>query len=230
MTRLANSIHTIAFDADDTLWCNENFYLEATERFYAIVRRYCDETLIAEAFAQREARNMDELGYGAKAMTISMVETALSLCPDIPHDALHAIIEAGRALLRIPTVMLPNVVETLTALQSRFQILILTKGETKEQQRKFDNSPLPKNIPYIILPDKCAETYRRIFDRFAMDPSKFLMVGNSPRSDILPPLQLGAYACYIPYHTTWAHEDLPLPEHPRLIRLSNISELNSILA
>ena len=125
--------------------------------------------------------------------------------------------------------MLPNVCETIEALQKKYRVIIITKGEVSEQSRKFDNSPLPHDIPYFILGDKSPESYRRLLKRENIPCESFLMVGNSPRSDVLAPVEIGAQACYIPYHTTWAHEDMPIPEHERIATLSDIGDLRLIL-
>ncbi len=222
-------VETIGFDADDTLWENNNFYIEVSEKFYEIMRRYCSDAEIRAAFVAREEDNIAELGYGAKAVILSMIETAIRLYPSIESRVIEEIIEAGRVLFRVPTIMLPNVCETIEALQKKYRVIIITKGEVSEQSRKFDNSPLPHDIPYFILGDKSPESYRRLLKRENIPCESFLMVGNSPRSDVLAPVEIGAQACYIPYHTTWAHEDMPIPEHERIATLSDIGDLRHIL-
>ncbi len=222
-------IRTIGFDADDTLWHNNNCYIETTERYYAIMRRYCSEPALREAFASREVFNLEELGYGAKALIISMAETALQLCPSLPPRVISEIIENGRELLRVPTVMIPRAAETLQKLSRRYRIVIITKGEINEQQRKFDNSPIDRRTPYYILQDKTPDAYKRLLERENIEIESFMMVGNSPRSDVLAPAQIGAYACYIPYCSTWAHEDAAIPPHDRIIQIGDIAELQDIL-
>lgn len=224
-----NKIRTIGFDADDTLWHNNNCYIETAERFYAIMRPHCSEPALREAFARRESFNLEELGYGAKSVIISMAETALRLCPSLPARVVSEIIENGRALLRAPTDMIVHAAETLEKLSRRYRVVIITKGEINEQQRKFDNSPIDRRTPYYILQDKTPETYKRLAERENIDIESFMMVGNSPRSDVLAPAQIGAYACYIPYCSTWAHEDAAIPNHERIIQIGDIAELQDIL-
>ncbi|MBO5753592.1 MAG: HAD family hydrolase [Proteobacteria bacterium] len=218
------NIQCIGFDADDTLWQNECFYLDAERHFRSLLLDDASEDEISRIFFETETKNMDCLGYGAKAMTMSMIETAIAICPQISSDKIQKIIDIGKTLLEVPTVMLPGVMETFRALK-KYRIVIITKGELNEQQRKFDHSPIDKEIPYFVLPDKKTSTYARLLARENIDPKTFLMIGNSPRSDVLPPLELGSWAAHVPFHTTWAHEDVELPEHPRLIQLNDIREI-----
>ena len=225
MTKLRD-ITCIGFDADDTLWHNEIYYLKAEREFIALLEGVAERDVIARAFAATESRNMALLGYGAKAMTISMIETALALHPGLAAATVAEIIAIGRAVIEMPIQMLPGVEDTLRALADRgMRIVIITKGELNEQTRKFRLSPLDPSLDYFVLPDKTVESYRRLFARERIDPSSFLMVGNSPKSDVLPPLELGCYAAHIPFETTWAHEDIPLPEHPCLIRLERFGDI-----
>lgn len=226
---IMKNIQCIGFDADDTLWQNECFYLDAERAFRDIlVEEGIPENDIARLFFEIETKNMDCLGYGAKAMTLSMIETAVALCPKIQADKIQKIVEIGKTLLQIPTLMLPGAVKTLEALK-KYRLVIITKGELNEQQRKFLNSPLDPAIPYFVLSDKKTSTYKRLLERESIDPCTFLMIGNSPKSDILPPLELGAWAAHIPFHTTWAHENADLPDHPKLIRLTEIYEITRYL-
>ena len=221
-----SQIRTIGFDADDTLWQNEIFYLQTERDFKDMLLDVMNEEMLSRLLFKIESDNMDTLGYGAKAMTISMIQMAISIQPDIPSAKIMQIIDLGKRLLHVPTQMLPGVVETFEALKSKpYRIIIITKGELNEQTRKFANSPLEQSIDYFVLPDKKVETYRSLLRRERIDPASFLMVGNAPKSDILPPLELGAYAAHIPFHTTWAHEDVPLPDHPKLLKLQNMLQL-----
>ncbi len=223
-------IQCIGFDADDTLWQNEIFYLHTERAFKDLLCDVMDEDMLSRILFKTESDNMETLGYGAKAMTISMIQMAISINPDIASSKLMQIIDIGKSLLKVPTQMLPGVVETLEYLQTKpYRIIIITKGELNEQTRKFLNSPLDQTIDYLVLPDKKRETYQTLFRRERIDPATFLMVGNSPKSDILPPLELGAFAAHIPFHTTWAHEDVPLPDHPRLLKLQEFRQLMDVL-
>ncbi len=222
----ASQIQCIGFDADDTLWQNEVFYLQTERDFKDLLLDIMDEEMLSRLLFKTESDNMELLGYGAKAMTISMVQMAISICPDIAPYKIMQIIDIGKRLLKVPTQMLPGVVEVFEYLKTRpYRIVIITKGELNEQTRKFLNSPLDQSIDYFVLPDKKLQTYQTLFRRERIDPASFLMVGNSPKSDVLPPLELGAFAAHIPFHTTWAHEDVPLPDHPKLLKLQSITQL-----
>lgn len=221
-------IQCIGFDADDTLWQNECFYLDAERAFKELLENYASIEEISRLFFETETKNMDCLGYGAKAMTLSMIETAIAICPHIEPAKIQKIVNIGKRLLEVPTIMLPGVMETLEALKD-YRIVIITKGELNEQQRKFENSPIDKSIPYIVLSDKKPQTYAKLMAREGIDPATFLMIGNSPRSDVLPPLELGAWAAHVPFQTTWAHEDVALPEHDKLLKLQDIREILNYL-
>lgn len=220
-------IQCIAFDADDTLWHNQIFYTKAENDFFALIPRPRQE--VAAHFCDVERRNLSTLGYGAKAMTLSMIETAIDLVPDFPTSRFADIVEIGKSLLRVPTLMLPSVVETMQRLQKKFRIFIVTKGELDEQRRKFDNSPLDKSIDYFVVDKKNIETYRALFRHEHVDIDTLLMVGNSPKSDIQPILELGGWAAYLPFETTWALEQTELAPHPKLLQPKAFSDLINIL-
>ena len=217
------NITCIGFDADDTIWHNEIYYLKGEHAFKSLLTPMVSEPILSNTFIDIENKNMDLLGYGAKAMTISMIETAIHFWPDIPASQISRIIEIGKEILNMPVQMLPGALETIQTLQQKnYRIIIITKGELNEQTRKFKLSPLDQNLDYFVLADKTTESYRQLFKREHIDPASFLMIGNAPKSDILPPLELGCYAAHIPFETTWAHEDVPLPSHERLILLDKI--------
>lgn len=219
----------IAFDADDTIWENQIFYSEAERRFFDIMRALGHDGDLQAQLFDIETRNMPCLGYGAKAMTMSMFETAATLCPSLPAPAVSQILDIGKFLLSVPTVMLDGATETLHALKSKYRVVIITKGELNEQQRKFKNSPLDQTIEYFVLHDKTPETYAALFAHEHIDPETLLMAGNSPKSDILPILELGGHAAYLPYTQTWQHEHIDLPDHPRLLRPASIRALLDLL-
>lgn len=223
---MLKNITCIGFDADDTLWHNEIYYLKGESDFISLLADTVDRGILAKTFADTENRNMDLLGYGAKAMTISMIETAIHFNPAIDASVISKIIKIGREVMEMPVQMLPGAEETVRILQNNhYRIVIITKGELNEQTRKFRLSPLDQQLDYLVLPDKSLTAYRQLFRREHIDPETFLMIGNSPKSDILPPLELGCYAAHIPFETTWAHEDVPLPAHDRLIKLNKLEDI-----
>lgn len=225
----AMKIHTVGIDADDTLWHNETFYREAEAAFFDILKNIATPAELSQHFIEMENRNMPALGYGAKAMTISMIETAIKIHPGVSPRDIQKIIDIGKNLLSRPVRLLPGVQKTLAWLKTRYKVRIITKGEINEQTRKFKLSGLDPSIPYEILPDKTPAAYSRLFDQRQIPPPQFLMIGNSPMSDILPPLSLGCYAAYIPFETTWIHEIAEIPTHPKCFEIQRIDEIIPIL-
>ncbi len=217
-------IQCIGFDADDTLWENGFFYGKALSDFQELFHSDDFET-IENIFTQIEIKNMDTLGYGAKAMTISMIEAAIAIDPNISSNNILNIIEIGRSLFRVPIKMFPGAQETIEQLRKSYRVIIITKGEFNEQQRKFDLSPLDKSMDYFILDKKDRSSYDRLLKHENIDIDHFMMVGNSPKSDILPVLELGGWAAYIPCCETWSLEHAILPPHSKLLNLKSINEL-----
>lgn len=217
-------IQCIGFDADDTLWENGLFYGKVQTDFQDLLSE-SEFSNIEDIFTQIEIKNMDTLGYGAKAMTISMIETAIAVNPNLSTDVILKIIDIGKTLFKVPIIMFPGVLETIEQLKKSYRVVIITKGELNEQQRKFDLSPLDKSMDYFILDNKDKASYQRLLNHENINIEHFMMVGNSPKSDILPILELGGWAAYIPHCATWTLEHAVLPEHPKLITLKNMIEL-----
>ena len=223
----------IAFDADDTLWENQPYFDEVEEKLCSILSEYGWSGHIREELFRTEMRNMDELGYGAMAFTLSMIETALEVSGNrIPAGKISEIYALGRSLLRIPATPLEGVSETLERLSESgaFRLILITKGNMLDQQRKLDRSGLRGFFSHVeIVSDKDESTYRRLLESLDIKPSQLLMVGNSFKSDIAPVLQIGGYGAYIPFHTTWQHEKVDEYEHPRLFKLERFSELEDLV-
>lgn len=230
---LKDDIKAIAFDADDTLWENQPFFDEVEEKFCSLLSEYGGCGHIREELFKTEMKNMEELGYGAMAFTLSMIETALRVSGNrVPAGKISEIYALGRSLLRIPAVPLEGVSETLEKLSRRsaFRLVLMTKGSMLDQQRKLERSGLKRFFEHVeIVSDKDENTYRRLLDLLKIRPSELLMVGNSFKSDIAPVLQIGGYGAYIPFHTTWQHEKTEEYVHPRLVRLERFSELCDLL-
>lgn len=230
---LKNVIKVIAFDADDTLWENQPYFDEVEEKLCSILSEYGWSGHIREELFRTEMRNMDELGYGAMAFTLSMIETALEVSGNrIPAGKISEIYALGRSLLRIPATPMEGVSETLERLSESgaFRLILITKGNMLDQQRKLDRSGLRGFFSHVeIVSDKDESTYRRLLESLDIRPSQLLMVGNSFKSDIAPVLQIGGYGAYIPFHTTWQHEKVDEYEHPRLFKLERFSELEDLV-
>lgn len=230
---LKDDIKAIAFDADDTLWENQPFFDEVEEKFCSLLSEYGGCGHIREELFKTEMKNMEELGYGAMAFTMSMIETALMVSGNsVPACKISEIYALGRSLLRIPATPMEGVEETLCMLDSygAFRLIVITKGDMLDQRRKLERSGLKSLFDHVeIVSDKDENTYLRISDSMGIVPSELLMVGNSFKSDIAPVLQIGGYGAYIPFRSTWQHEQADEYEHPRLLRLESFSELGDLL-
>lgn len=204
-------IEVIAFDADDTLWHNENLYTVTQEKFQRLLENYQDTEWIEKKLYQTELRNIQHFGYGIKAFVLSMIETAIELTEGrITADEIGTIISFGKEMLNTPVDVFDNVESTLMALAQNHQLMVITKGDLRDQQRKIEQSGLAPYFEHVeIVSEKSVAVYDRIITRHSFDPKQFLMVGNSLKSDVLPILELGGNAVFIPYHTTWEHERVP---------------------
>lgn len=198
----------IAFDADDTLWHNETLFSVTQEKFQHLLSPYRRSNWTGQELYETEIRNLRYFGYGIKGFTLSMIETAIDLTGGlIQGQEIQAIINFAKEMLSIPVQLLDNVTEVIAALAETHTLMIITKGDLFDQETKIAQSGLTEYFTHIeIVRDKTTDTYRSLFTKYRIDPQRFLMVGNSLRSDILPVVELGGSAVYIPYHITWAHE------------------------
>jgi putative hydrolase of the HAD superfamily len=217
------ALTTIGFDADDTLWHSENHFLLTTERFCELIAPWTQASrlqnptssdssrrdLIETQLITIERRNLQLLGYGAKAFTLSMIETAIEISEgEIPASVIAEILEWGHELLNHPVELLDGVTATLDALAGSYELLLITKGDLLHQESKIAQSGIAPVFSGIeILSDKTAASYQRVLHQRSVPAKEFLMVGNSVRSDVLPVLKLGAQAVHVPYHVTWALEE-----------------------
>jgi len=226
-------ITTIGLDADDTLWHNETIFRLTHARFIALLADRADTALMEARLAEVEGRNLRLYGYGIKGFTLSMIETAMELCDgEAPPHVVREILAAGREMLSHPVETLPGVVEALDALSHRHRLVLITKGDLLDQERKLAASGLGDLFAAVeIVSEKDRGTYDRVFNRHGTGPDEAVMVGNSMKSDVLPALAAGAYGVHIPYHVTWAHEvaDAPIG-HPRYGALDTIAALPDWIA
>jgi putative hydrolase of the HAD superfamily len=201
-------IHTIGFDADDTLWHNETLYTQAKEQFEALLAGYGEAAAPRVRLDQIEEWNVRHYGYGIKSFALSMVEAALDVSGGkIEGARLAQILEIVKKMLIAPVEPFAPVEEILSGLARRYPLMLITKGDAFEQHRKIERSGLAGCFKYIeIVVDKTPDTYRAVLAKYHLAPQGFLMVGNSLRSDILPVVQIGGQAVYVPYANTWAHE------------------------
>lgn len=224
----------IGFDADDTLWHNETIFERVHERYRALLSRYRDATTVDRKLFASEMRNLGLYGYGVKGFTLSAIETAIELTNgQIRAEEIQQLIQLGKEMLEHPVELLEDVVETLAELSPRYRLLLITKGDLRDQERKLSKSGLAPHFRQVeIVSEKNEATYAALLRRHYIDPRNFVMVGNSLKSDIVPVLALGGTGAYIPYHLTWAAErmdELPQAEG-RFFHLKSLRELPPILA
>ncbi|MFN3558027.1 MAG: HAD family hydrolase [Brevundimonas sp.] len=222
------SITTIGLDADDTLWHNETLFRLTHARFVELLAEHGDEAVIETRLAETEKRNLRLYGYGVKGFTLSMIETAMELTGgEAPPSVVREILAAGREMLAHPVETLPGVDEALASLSEQYRLVLITKGDLMDQERKVAASGLGDLFAAVeIVSEKDRGTYDRVFARHGTGAEEAVMAGNSMRSDVLPALEAGAFAVHIPYAVTWAHELADAPEnHARYGALETISEL-----
>lgn len=219
----------IGFDADDTLWHNENIFEKSHERYRALLARYHDAATVDRTLFATEMRNLELYGYGVKGFTLSAIETAIQLTGGkIRSEEIQELIELGHSMLAHPVELIDGVADILSALAANHSLLVITKGDLRDQERKLARSGLAPHFQHVeIVSEKNEETYAKILRRHGIAANRFLMVGNSLKSDILPVLAIGGSGAYVPYRVTWAGEhveEVP-PEDDRLYRLSALHEL-----
>lgn len=226
---MKHTLKVIAFDADDTLWSNEPFFQEVERKYTELLSEYGSSKEISAELFKTEMNNLECLGYGAKAFTISMIETALRVShQQIPAAMIQQIILLGKSLLEMPIELLPGVEETLKALKAegRYRLVVATKGDLLDQERKLKRSGLTPYFDHIeIMSDKTEKEYTRLLQLLQVSPEEFLMVGNSLKSDIQPVLAIGGYGVHIPFEVMWQHEVVDAFTHPRLKQMKSPAEL-----
>jgi putative hydrolase of the HAD superfamily len=203
-------VDVIAFDADDTLWHNEPIFQATEAQFAELLGAYHPPQWVRERLFATEIKNLGHFGYGIKGFILSMIETSLDLTEGrIGGADVRRIVDWGHAMLQHPIELLEGVRDTVASLSGSYRLMLLTKGDLFDQESKLARSGLGEFFGAVeIVSTKNAATYRTIMNRHSVAPDRFLMVGNSLRSDVLPALEAGAVAVHIPYHTTWAHEHL----------------------
>ena len=222
----------IAFDADDTLWHNEPYFDEAQARFCALFQDFASSQEILGMILNHQVKNLPLYGFGIKAFTLSMIETALKLTQNnITGTGIEKIIAIGKDLLEKPVELLPNVEEVLQKLQGKYKLVVATKGDLKDQHRKLHDSKIGGYFHHIeVLSDKTELDYTKMLTRLECEPQDFVMIGNSLKSDVLPILNIGGVGIHIPYHTTWEYEKIDFEiEHENFTALTDIKEVLAIL-
>ena len=227
------SLTTIGFDADDTLWQNEQFFRMTEARFAELLADFAEADHLTERLIEAEKRNLARYGFGIKGFTLSMIETAIEVTDGrVPARVIGEILEAGREMLVHPVETLPHVTETLERLAPDYRIVLITKGDLFDQERKLAQSGLGDFFDAVeIVSDKQRETYERIFARHGDGAARAMMVGNSLKSDVVPALEAGSYGVFVPHDLTWAYERIEPPAAaPRFCEIVHLGELPGLVA
>ncbi len=205
-----SNIKVIAFDADDTLWVNEPFFREAEHQFAMLLSSFETENKINQELLMKELHNLELYGYGVKGFVLSMIESAIEISNHkVSSKEIAQIINIGKNMLNKPIELLDGVTKVLKTLSLKHKLIVVTKGDLLDQERKLEKSGLLKYFDHIeILSEKKEGNYTRLIEFLDIHPSEFLMIGNSLKSDVLPLVKIGAKAVHVPYHTTWILEEV----------------------
>ena len=222
----------IAFDADDTLWHNEPYFDEAQERFCELFQDFASKQEILGLILNHQVKNLPLYGFGIKAFTLSMIDSALELTnQSISGQNIAKVIQIGRDLLQKPVELLPEVENVLQQLHGKYKLIVATKGDLKDQHRKLHDSGIGHYFHHIeVMSDKQEIDYQKMLGRLDCKAEDLLMIGNSLKSDVLPVLKIGGHAIHIPYHTTWEYEKIDFEiKHPNFKALKKVSEVVPII-
>lgn len=224
---MKNNIKFVAFDADDTLWINENYFREAEHAFCHLMMDWLPHEKTADELFKTEMQNLELFGYGAKGFALSLIETAVRISDGkITGRQVQQIIDIVKRLLARPVELLPDVPEVLRTLKEKYTLVLATKGDLLDQQRKIAKSGLAGYFAHTeIMSDKRPQDYVRLLQRLRAGAQEFVMVGNSLKSDVLAPLEAGAYAVYVPYPIIWKHECTPEPQSPRYYKAEKLRDI-----
>lgn len=227
------NIKVICFDADDTLWVNEPFYRDTEERFKQLMVTWIDKETCDKELLKTEIANLPLYGYGAKSFVLSMLETAIKMSSyKMPIAHIENIIQLGRDLINAPLQLLDGVEEVLQFLKNKYRLIVATKGDLLDQERKLKNSGLEKYFHHIeIMSEKDPANYKKLLKHLDISAEQFLMIGNSVKSDIIPVLEIGGHAIHIPCATTWAHEHVENfnPDKERFVEVDNLKQIVKII-
>ncbi len=226
------AINVIAFDADDTLWVNEPYFQKAEHDFCALLENYLPQHAISKELFETEMNNLSLYGYGVKGFILCMIETASRISAgQLPLKTVNKIIAIGQDLLKMPIELLDGVEDTLVQLTAHYKLIVATKGDLLDQERKLRNSGPQKFFHHVeIMSNKKNEDYVKLLRKIECRPENFMMIGNSINSDILPVLEMGSQAIHVPYHVTWTHEQASAEFKPsNFLQVNSLDQLLSIL-
>jgi putative hydrolase of the HAD superfamily len=226
-------LDVIAFDADDTLWHSESLYASAQEEYRRLLAPYAEAERIDRVLHQTEMQNLATYGYGVKGFALSMIEAALELSRrKITGEEVQRVLDLAKQMLRTDVELIAGVAEVVAQLAQSYPLLLITKGDLAHQEAKIEQSGLKAYFRSIeIVTDKTPQSYAALLARHHIEPSRFLMIGNSLRSDILPVLEIGGQAVHVPYAITWAHEhvDVPPDQQGRYHEIEHIGQLPALV-
>ena len=230
---MTRALTTIGFDADDTLWHNERFYRLTQDRFAELLADYSERADLDARLLAAEKRNLGRYGYGIKGFVLSMIETAIEVTEDrVPARVIRELIAAGQDMLAHPIELLPHAREAVETAARDHRVVLITKGDLLDQERKLAQSGLGDLFHGVeIVSEKTAATYRTIFARHGDGPERAMMVGNSMRSDVVPAIRAGGWGIYVPHGLVWEIEraDPPLGS-PRYREIPDLGALPGLLA
>ncbi len=227
-----SKLTTIAFDADDTLWHNERFFQLTQAHFAQLLADHAERDHLMERLLAAEKRNIQHYGYGVKGFVLSMIETAIEVTEDrVPASVIRQLIDAGQEMLAHPIELLPHAREAVEGVAETHRVILITKGDLIDQERKLAQSGLGDLFDGVeIVSEKTAETYRTIFEQHGEGPLSAMMVGNSMRSDVVAPIAAGCWGVHVPHGLVWEVEHAETPSHhPRFRELSDLGELSDLV-
>jgi putative hydrolase of the HAD superfamily len=226
-------LKVIAFDADDTLWHNEIFFREIEEKYCLLFSEFLPPHTVSRELLKVEIKNLEFYGYGIKSFMLSMIETAIAITAGkVPSAAIETIVSFGKEMMMKPVEVMDGVSGVLDALRASYRLVVATKGDLIDQERKLRKSGLSHYFHHIeIMSDKKESDFEKLIRHLDVQPEEFLMIGNSMKSDILPVLNLGGHAIHIPYHVTWEHEMIEADtSHPNFRKAGHITDILSLLS
>lgn len=229
---MSETLTTIGFDADDTLWHNEQFFRITQDRFSDLLRDYAEADHLNARLLAAERRNIGHYGFGIKGFVLSMIETAIEVTDEkVPAGVIAEIIAAGQDMLRHPIELLPHAREAVEAAAGRFRVLLITKGDLLDQERKLAQSGLGDLFDGVeIVSDKTPQVYARIFHGHGDGPARAMMVGNSMKSDVVPAIRAGGWGVFVPHGLAWDLEHADPPEgHARFREIETLAGLVPLL-
>lgn len=227
------NIKYIAFDADDTLWVNEPFFRETEKKFFDLMKEFMPAEELNNLLYKTEMDNLSDYGFGIKSFILSLIETAIKISNNtLQASTISKILGLGKDMINMPVELLQGVELVLSTLSQKYKLVVATKGDLLDQERKLEKSKLSKYFHHIeVMSDKQEANYLKLIKHLDIKPEEFLMIGNSMKSDVLPVLAIGGKAAHIPFHTTWIHEEVKDSELEEncCIKLNKLTDIIKVI-